>query len=759
MAGSPSNHNCKTCDVEHQFVPEKNTPGNCLTECRYYYYISYTGLYKCTTYPMCPDEAKFFIKGKNKCLDDCIKDDVYKFKYKGECLEQCPESTFVINNDYICRENIDNDKCIIDQKDLAISDFSDQAILENLVKRYGEESNNQDNYISLYNNDNYNLLIFKKSNCVTDLNVRVSDFDFGECYTRIKNHYNIEDNLIITVLESLKKDKNNRTISIEIFHPQTGEKLDVLSICTDDNLVVNQNMYAFIDENNKNYDILIDLLDNDINIFDSNDDFYTDLCFYYLSPKKRDIPIKDRLTEFYPNITLCDSGCKNIGINLTSHVALCECKYSDILNNGALNNDFMEDTLVDLKKMVEASNIEVLKCLIKAMKNFTKEVGGFIILGLFVCCAISVVLFYCRETIEMKTYITKIYDRFKLLILGNINNINSSPPKKDNNYENDDSKDDEDSKDSKDKKNNKLAIKESNSKRQLIRKNEKVTKNQKKQNFMIRKMSSIIIRTPNIIPNTENDNDKLSATKQDNSEIEIDITFFNRYLSKSIQEMGFDDAYKYDQRTLWEIFYDSIKDNVKTINTFFVSDPFMPITLKIVIYIFNITLYFVINGLFYNEDYISEVYHSKIDENFFSFVPRSIKRFLYTLMVEGIIQVLIHFFIVEEKRYKKLLVRNQENLGELTKEVLKLIKIIQRRILTLFIIILIIFVFSFLYVVSFNYVYHYTQFEWIKSSIFIFIIIEFLIIIICLLIAIIRKLSLKYKSDRLFKLSQFIDEI
>jgi hypothetical protein len=237
------------------------------------------------------------------------------------------------------------------------------------------------------------------------------------------------------------------------------------------------------------------------------------------------------------------------------------------------------------------------------------------------------------------------------------------------------------------------------------------------------------------------------------------MTFFNRYLSKSIQEMGFDDAYKYDQRTLWEIFYDSIRDNVKTINTFFVSDPFMPITLKIVIYIFNITLYFVINGLFYNEDYISEVYHSKNDENFFSFVPRSIKRFLYTLMVEGIIQVLIHFFIVEEKRYKKLLVRNQENLGELTKEVLKLIKIIQRRILTLFIIILIIFVFSFLYVVSFNYVYHYTQFEWIKSSIFIFIIIEFLIIIICLLIAIIRKLSLKYKSDRLFKLSQFIDEI
>ena len=49
-------------------------------------------------------------------------------------------------------------------------------------------------------------------------------------------------------------------------------------------------MSAFIDENDTNYDILIDLLNNNINIFDPNDDFYTDLCFYYLSPKKKRHP-------------------------------------------------------------------------------------------------------------------------------------------------------------------------------------------------------------------------------------------------------------------------------------------------------------------------------------------------------------------------------------------------------------------------------------------------------------------------------------
>ena len=128
-------------------------------------------------------------------------------------------------------------------------------------------------------------------------------------------------------------------------------------------------------------------------------------------------------------------------------------------------------------------------------------------------------------------------------------------------------------------------------------------------------------------------------------------------------------------------------------------------------------------------------------------------------MVGGIIQILINLFMIEEKRFKKLLIRNQNDIGELKFEVLKLLDLIQKRLLTFFIIVLVIFIFSFLYVVSFNYVYHYTQFEWIKSSIFIFIIIELLIIIICLISAFIRKMSFKCKSDRLFKLRQIIEEI
>ena len=455
--------------------------------------------------------------------------------------------------------------------------------------------------------------------------------------------------------------------------------------------------------------------------------------------------------EFYPNITLCNSGCKFIGINKTSHEALCECKYNEILNNGNLNSDLMDDTLGNLNKIVDESNIEVLKCLGKAIKKFNKEVGGFIILSFFICSIISTILFYTLENNKIKKYIQNLYERFKQITSKNTNNnINSQPPKKVDK----DIKAIQESKDlTEDNYGNKNKV---SSNRRLIRQLEKITKNRRNQNFMSKKGT---LRNQKVIQFVGTENNTLPGKKEDNIDIESDINFFKIYLSKSINDMGFHDAYKYDKRTFFEIFSEAIFDNVKTINTFFVSEPFMPITLKIVIYLLNINLYFVINGIFYSVNYISEVYHSKDDENFFSFVPRSIKRFLYISLVWSIIQILIHLFMIEEKRFKKLLIMYQKDLINLKFEAVKLVGLIRKRLLTFYIITLIIFIFSFLYVISFNYVYHYTQFEWIKSSIFIFIIIELLIIIICLLYAFIRKMSFKCKSDRLFKLSQIINEI
>ena len=48
-----------------------------------------------------------------------------------------------------------------------------------------------------------------------------------------------------------------------------------------------------------------------IDIFNSSNKFFSDLCYYFESPNNKDTPLKDRIASFFPNITLCDLGCKN----------------------------------------------------------------------------------------------------------------------------------------------------------------------------------------------------------------------------------------------------------------------------------------------------------------------------------------------------------------------------------------------------------------------------------------------------------------
>ncbi len=72
---------------------------NCVLKCQFYYFYNLKGQYKCTSNSACPNEARYLIKEKGKCIDDCKNDEKYQFLYGGECLEKCPEGTEVdINN-------------------------------------------------------------------------------------------------------------------------------------------------------------------------------------------------------------------------------------------------------------------------------------------------------------------------------------------------------------------------------------------------------------------------------------------------------------------------------------------------------------------------------------------------------------------------------------------------------------------------------------------------------------------------------------
>ena len=83
------------------------------------------------------------------------------------------------------------------------------------------------------------------------------------------------------------------------------------------------------------------LTNQDIDIFNSSDEFYTDICYHFESPNGKDVPLADRIHSFYPNVTLCESNCVIKGVNYTSMESICECKFTSIINN-----DFIGDNVL-----------------------------------------------------------------------------------------------------------------------------------------------------------------------------------------------------------------------------------------------------------------------------------------------------------------------------------------------------------------------------------------------------------------------------
>ena len=231
---------------------------------------------------------------------------------------------------------------------------------------------------------------------------------------------------------------------------------------------------------------------------------------------------------------------------------------------------------------------------------------------------------------------------------------------------------------------------------------------------------------------------------------DIDI---NKYLEPISEFNDYDEVIEEDKRSFCEYYKERIADNQMIINTFFVSEDIKPKSIKIAIFILTIDLYILLNGLFYSDSYISEVFNSTEKETFFSFIPRSIDRFFYSTMAGNIIEYIIKFLIVEEITIQKLLLKKRDNKKSLKYDMSGLLKSILNKIRMLFIISYIILIFSWYYISCFNNAYPNIKIEWIISSIFIIVIIQILPFIFVLLEASLRFFSIKIKSEKLFKLS------
>ena len=628
------------------------------------------------------------------------------------------------------------------------------------------------------------IVLYKNIDCITDLKLNIPAIYSNECFEIVKEKYNIKENLVFSYIAKFLGGEKQFPFSL--YNPKNGERLEYEKICEEATFDIENDISLKLNKSKIDIDSLLYLSEQNIDVFNISSIFYTDICYHFDSPIDKDIALKDRVSLYYPNITLCENGCKTKGINLTTFRALCECKLNNLLGSNLFENNLLYQSYIgEIQDLISKTNIEVLRCYkdIFNSKYLISNVGVYIILFLFVSLIILTIIYFCKNAFSIQKYIFDITEKFLSHFLSKKTNvgiknyknsmelIKNEPVKKKKKI----SKDNDKGKNKKirqkqksktkaptriDKKKKTNVIQQK--KRKILQKNKSIknhfihdemindfsNNNNQKQNFGISTNSIEEIYKYNKFSNKFNfDKDKNELLKNKNDMI------LDEYLKTDLDDLDYDDAIKRDNRKFSKFFFEKVKANQMISNTFCTVDPLRPRSIKIILLILDIDLYLFVNGLFFNEEYVSEIFNSNEPENFFTFVPRSIERFFYTTLVSVIVGYVIDCFFIEEKKIKKLFIREKDNIIILKYEISQIIKNTQKRNKWFIILSFIIIIITFYYVFCFNSIYPHMRSEWIKSSILIIIAMQILSFLACLLEAIIRFISFRCKSEKIYKIS------
>ena len=340
--------------------------------------------------------------------------------------------------------------------------------------------------------------------------------------------------------------------------------------------MLTENLTSLLDINGTNFKLQMSLTEQGINIFDLNDPFYKDICYDFDNPNKRDIALRDRVKEVYPNTVLCEEGCRNKGIDLGDMTARCDCTFRDLTHNKIVKENAILDSMVgEVLNVIADSNILVVKCYKYIIKYFMRSFGGIVTSIIIILNLLLTLFFFFCQFRKISKYIINLTKKYIKFL--NISSVKSKfEPKKRND------------------KIEKLKEVKRKSKRSTSRREMKTEKtcqdlkeNENNENIKVVEYQDI---------------DAVSEKKELKK-------FFKEYLTTSPDEMEFDDAIKRDKRSFCEYFLDNLKEKQMIANTFIADDPIKNRLMKLILFNLNLVLYIVINGLFFSEAYISKLYH------------------------------------------------------------------------------------------------------------------------------------------------------
>ena len=247
------------------------------------------------------------------------------------------------------------------------------------------------------------------------MNPNISTIDLGECENILKTKYNLskDDSLIIVKTDIKSEDLSSTYVQYEIYNPNTLAQLD-LNFCNEVKITVN----VPVNLDSDTLSIYDSLSESGYNLFDSEDDFYNDICSTYTSANGTNMTLEDRKKEMYSvsgNITMCQSGCIFESYDKKTKKAKCVCDVQcESTETNVTNINFNKDSIASsFLSTLTNSNFLVLKCykLVLDFSNFLKNKGR-IIMSIILLLFIILLFIYCiKDRKTVSSYIQLILRR------------------------------------------------------------------------------------------------------------------------------------------------------------------------------------------------------------------------------------------------------------------------------------------------------------------------------------------------------------
>ena len=149
---------------------------------------------------------------------------------------------------------------------------------------------------------------------------------------------------------------------------------------------------------------------------------------------------------------------------------------------------------------------------------------------------------------------------------------------------------------------------------------------------------------------------------------------------------------------------------------------------------------------------MTKIFELKKD-SFSQKIWRFFDNLFYAFLVGVIINYIIEFFFIREKKLRTTLKREKNNALILKYEMIQIIKELQNKYISFIIVSFVISIFIWYHISCFNNIYSHMKKEWLIFSVLIIVCIQVISLLTSFLEAILRFMSFRCKSEKLFKLS------